>query len=160
MNKSKSNKFKVIKKNLKQNNDYKEYKKLFKNKQTKFLCTKISIIFESSISEQDLTIFETTLLKTPTQDNFVFSINELSKYFGENFVDLKWDSFGVYLWYTFQTSLFYNKKRKIPCEYTLENFIILNNIKRKNFSQWLESFYDLKNINFNQYVIKVLKDFS
>ncbi len=122
MNKINSKTIKEIKKKLKHNNNYKDYKKIFKNKQIQFLCTKISIIFESSISEQDLFDIEILLLNNPTQNNFIILINELSKTFNENFINLKWDCLAIYLWYTFQTSLFYNKKSKIICEYTFENF--------------------------------------
>ena len=38
-----------------------------------------------------------------------------------------------------------------------ENYIELNSIKREKFSEWLESFYDLKYLDFNSYVIKVLE---
>lgn len=158
MNKIELKKVNKIKLILKNNNKYNEYKLLFKNKQIRFLFSKISIIFESSVSNDDLANLELSLLNNPTKDNFIISIEKLSKTFNEKFIDLSWKNLGVSLWYTFQTSLFYNKKRKIPCEYTTENFISLNNIKRNNYSKWLKSFYDTKNIDFNKYVIEVLEN--
>lgn len=146
-----------IKHILKKNNKYNEYKLLFKNKQIRFLFSKISIIFESTISSENLSKIELSLLKNPTKDNFISSIEKLSKTFDEKFVNLKWRKLGVTLWYVFQTSLFYNKRRRIPCEYTVKNFVSLNNIKRMNFSKWLKSFYDTQNIDFNKYVLQVLE---
>ena len=147
-----------VKKYLKKGGNLKKYKKLFKNKQIRFLFTKISIIFESTISNEQLSNIEISLYYNPTESHFVESLKRLSKTFDNKFLKLKWDKLGVCLWYAFQTSLFYNKAREVECEYTLENFITLNNIKRESFSQWLKSFYDTKNIDFNNYVIKVLEN--
>lgn len=157
MNKLESKKINNIKTYLKNNDKYKEYKLLFKNKQIRFLFSKISIIFESTISNENLGKIEMALLNNPTKDNFVILIGELSKTFDKKFVNLRWANLGISLWYAFQMSLYYNKKRKVPCEYTIDNFVTLNNIKRANFSKWLKSFYETKNIDFNQYVIKVLE---
>lgn len=157
MKKTKLEKIKKVKKILIENNDYKNYKLTFKNKKTRFLFTKLSIIFESSISEKDLAIVESSLSKETTQNNFSLNLKEISKTFNLKFISLDWYSLGITIWYFFQTSLYYDKKRKIYCEFTEENYVELNVIKRKKFSKWLESFYDTKNINFNSYVKKVLE---
>ncbi len=147
-----------IKKYLKKDNNLKKYKKLFKNKQIRFLFTKISVIFDSSISQKHLANIELSLLYNPTKENFVLLLERLSKTFDNKFHKLKWESLAVCFWYAFQNSLFYNKNKKIDCEYTFDNFIELNNIKRDAFSKWLKSFYNLKNIDFNNYVVQVLEN--
>ena len=144
-----------IKKYLKKDSNLKKYKKIFKNKQMRFLFTKISVIFDSSISQKHLANIELSLLYNPTKENFILLLERLSKTFDNKFHKLKWESLAICFWYTFQNSLFYNKK--VNSEYTFDNFVTLNNIKRSAFSQWLKSFYNLKNIDFNNYVVQVLE---
>lgn len=150
-------KIKRVKKDIKKNKNYKLYKSIFKNKQIRFYLTKLSIIFNSSLSIGELSKLENSLLNKQTQVVFVDSLLNLSKTFDSKFCNLNWDSLGVVFWYSFQTSLYYNKKRKAECIFTEENYIELNSIKREKFSEWLESFYDLKYLDFNSYVIKVLE---
>ncbi|MGL5205423.1 MAG: hypothetical protein ACRC7B_00715 [Metamycoplasmataceae bacterium] len=157
MNKLEIKKINKIKDLLVQNNKYKEYKSIFQNKQTRFLLSKMSIIFESKLSIEDLLKIEILLMEEPTKDNLVNLMLELSKTFDDKFIELEWNEFAICLWYVFQMSIFYNKRKIIPCEYTIENYVSLNNIKRKNFAKWLKSFYDTGYIDFNKYVIKVLE---
>ncbi|MGL6124924.1 MAG: hypothetical protein ACRC1F_00330 [Metamycoplasmataceae bacterium] len=157
MTKLELKKINSVKSILSSKNKYSEHKTLFKNKQIRFLFSKMSIIFESNISSQDLAQIELSILENPTQKNFIDSIKKLSKTFDNKFINLKWKEFGICLWYVFQSTLFFNKKSKIPCEYTRENFISLNNIKRTNFSIWLKSLYDTENVDFNSYVLRVLE---
>ncbi len=145
-----------IKKYLKKDSNLKKYKKIFKNKQMRFLFTKISVIFDSSISQKHLANIELSLLYNPTKENFILLLERLAKTFDNKFHKLKWESLAICFWYTFQNSLFYNKK--VNSEYTFDNFVTLNNIKRNAFSQWLKSFYNLKNIDFNNYVVQVLEN--
>ncbi|MDK2819963.1 MAG: hypothetical protein KFW07_03940 [Mycoplasmataceae bacterium] len=158
MTKLELKKVKKVKKSLKKVNKFKEYKKIYKNVQMQFIFTKLSIIFESKISIENLVKIELSLLNDPTQANFVKSMKELSQSFIDDFKNLEWNNFAIFIWYSFQTSLFYNKRRKVPCEYTYENFIALNKIKRINFTTWLKSFYDSDNVDFNKYVINVLRN--
>ncbi|MGL5732512.1 MAG: hypothetical protein ACRCXE_00340 [Metamycoplasmataceae bacterium] len=157
MSKSELKKINNIKAILVKSNKYKEYKSIFQNKQTQFLLSKMAIIFESKETDDDLVKTELLFLEKPTEENLIDLIQELSKTFNEKFSSLDWKKFGICLWYVFQMSIYYNKKRKIPCEYTMENYVSLNNIKRDNFSKWLKSFYDSGNIDFNKYVVKVLE---
>jgi ankyrin repeat protein len=78
-----------VKHSLKKDGDFRKYKHLFKNKQVRFLFSKMSIIFESTISSQDLTSVEKSLLDNPTQENFITSLIELSKTFDAKFINLK-----------------------------------------------------------------------
>lgn len=149
---------KKVKKKLKKIHKFKEYKQMFENIQMQFIFTKLSIIFESKVPMVNLIEIELSILNEPTQENFIKSMHKLSKFFEDNFKNLDWRSFAIFIWYSFQTSLFYNKKRKIPCEYTYENFISLNKIKRNNFTNWLKSFYESDNLDFNKYVIDVLRN--
>ncbi|MGL5308700.1 MAG: hypothetical protein ACRC9F_01480 [Metamycoplasmataceae bacterium] len=157
MNKSELTKINNIKSNMVRRDKYKEYKSIFKNKQTRFLLSKMAIIFESWMSDEDLSEIELSFMNNPTQDHLINTIDEISKTFNEKFINLEWKKFGICLWYVFQMSIFYNKRRKIPCEYTVDNFVSLNNIKRYNFAKWLKSLYESENIDFNKYVIKVLE---
>jgi ribosomal protein S8 len=78
-----------VKKYLKKGGNLKKYKKLFKNKQIRFLFTKISIIFESTISDEQLSNIEISLYYNPTQSHFVESLKRLSKTFDNKFLKLK-----------------------------------------------------------------------
>ncbi|MGL5591839.1 MAG: hypothetical protein ACRDCJ_00585 [Metamycoplasmataceae bacterium] len=157
MNKLEIKKLNSIKDLLIDENKFKEYKSIFLNKQTRFLLSKMAIIFESKLSNEDLCVIEVSFMNDPTRDNLINLMLELSKTFDDKFINLKWNKFGICLWYVFQMSIFYYKRKKIPCEYTIENYVTLNNIKRNNFSKWLKSFYDSGYIDFNKYVIKVLE---
>ncbi|MGL5617686.1 MAG: hypothetical protein ACRCWU_01370 [Metamycoplasmataceae bacterium] len=157
MSKSEIKKINNIKAILVKSNKYKEYKSIFQNKQTRFLLSKMAIIFESKSEIEYLVKMELLLMTKPTKENLINLMFELSKTFNEKFVNLKWKKFSICLWYVFQMSIFYNKRKKLPCEYTIENYVSLNNIKRNNFAKWLKSFYDSGYIDFNKYVVKVLE---
>lgn len=151
---------KKVKKNLKQNNNWKEYKKVFINKQMRFLLTKINIIFSNNENKQNLIIDEEFFIMSNAIDKnaWVSIINKLSKKWKEEFHNINWESFALFLFYTYHYSEYYYKKSLLDNLYKKANdFNEINDLKIAHYNKWIKSMYQLKTKNFNEYIIEIIR---
>ncbi|MGL5438256.1 MAG: hypothetical protein ACRDA7_00790 [Metamycoplasmataceae bacterium] len=144
---------KNFKKKLKKINKYKEYKEIFKNKKYRFIFFVYGDIFELRNSKV-LESLESSLFTNTTKEHFEEKFIEFGNNLDERFINLNWKEFGSFVYYTFNYSNFYFEKKTNL--FTKENYIELNKIKKQHYYNWLDSFYNQKNINFNNYVLKVI----
>lgn len=153
-----------FKKLLRINKQNKQYKKFYINKQLRYLVLKLSILFESNLNveiihKMELEIINNTLTNETMYHQTIQTILKNSKI--KNFSKLKYQNLSYFIFYIFQTSrFFYDKKHQIEniylINYSEENLIKLNRIKRSYYYQFLE---DIKkhNVNYNFYIIQILK---
>lgn len=151
-------KVKKIKKILKKEKLLNQYNSQFKNKQMKFLLSKIALLFNEELEISTLTKLEIELLKRERNfqffEKFILEIKRKAKY---NYTNAKWKSFSIYLFYIYQIStFFYDQKNNLKNIYTFENFTTLNDEKREYFGDFTESLMSL-NIDFNLWIKQILK---
>ena len=125
-------------KNKFDNDTWKEYKNKFKHKSMRFIISYIILLYRPSMPIDDLVTIEKQLI----------SKNKNIKMFDDAFIEVKkitkkdfnWESLSKFMWYAYQTSTYYKDiKKGITNIYTLDNFIEINAIKIKLFSEWLTS---------------------
>ena len=150
---------KISKKQLKNSKQYNKYKKFYKTKSFRFPLIKIYAIFANNQKFLDNVIFQEISLIKEVENIQMWqkALENISQYFDQKFKSLNWNDFGQFLFYTYNISEFYNKKSLIKNIYTYENFNELNQAKANHYNRWLKSLYQLEMIDFNQYVIDVLK---
>lgn len=147
-----------IKKVLKNQNKFILYKNSFIKKSTLFLLTKISNVFESTISKQELSELEFNLSQNINdQNNWADIFQKASIFFKKPYSSCNWKSFGIFMFYTWSNSIFNKKQNKNKSIYNLDNFNDLNADKMNHYNQWINSVIDSGDINFNIYIRKVLK---
>lgn len=147
-----------IKKVLKNQNKFILYKNSFIKKSTLFLLTKISNVFESTISKQELSELEFDLSQNINdQNNWADIFQKASIFFKKPYSSCNWKSFGIFMFYTWSNSIFNKKQNKNKSIYNLDNFNDLNADKMNHYNQWINSVIDSGDINFNIYIRKVLK---
>lgn len=150
---------KEIKKELKSQNKFTLYKNSFEKKSTFFLLTKISNIFESTISIKELSQLEFDLSqKINDQGNWANIFQKASVFFKKPYSSCNWKSFGVFMFYTWSISTFNENVNKNKSIYNLNNFNDLNADKMNHYNQWINSMIDTGDLDFNIYIRKVLKE--
>lgn len=150
-------KIKKIKNELKKTNFWKQYKKFFSSKKCFFILTKTSLIFNTNISDENLTNLERELaLNIRDINQWKKNFKEASKYFVSPFNKCDWESFGMFMYYVWNHWQYWNKKEKNKI-YNLDNFNELNDEKSKWYGNWINSMIATKNLDFNIYIRKVLK---
>ncbi len=144
-------------KNKFDNDTWKEYKNKFKHKSMRFIISYIILLYAPSIPINDLVTIERQLI----------SKNKNIKMFDDAFIEVKkitkkdfnWESLSKFMWYAYQTSTYYKDiKKGISNIYTLDNFIEINAIKIKLFSEWLTSIpvtEEKYNFNIRSFMSKV-----
>ncbi len=142
---------------LHQKGRLKEYKEIFSYKQTRFMLTKIINILNPNADPIKTSELEISIIKN--NDNMfvpaakkITSIAHTKKY-----EKADWESFGKYLYFVFQTGVFYkNKKTQTPNIYDGGNYIELNIEKKILFNKFVDS---LKIISpdHNTLIKKILK---
>lgn len=151
------NQIKIIKKHFKQKNMYLDYKSTFLNKQMRFILTKINLIFTNDlnvvIKEKEENIFK----NSSNKDVWIEIINNLKTSWNINFINVDWNSFAIFLFYTYHYSEFYFRKSKLKNLYTQENFTEINKVKIQMYNNWIKSMYETEVLDFNKYIIKVLE---
>ena len=146
-------KIRKIKKKFKRK-ELKIYNSLFKHRQMKFAISKILLACNKNIDVKDLYNIEKSMIDI-NKDNKMFNLafanaNKISK------INADWKSFSEFMWYAYQTSTYYKDiKKNINNVYNKENFVEINNIKRKKYLLWLHSLPKEKDFNF--IVIKIGK---
>ena len=147
-------KLKIIKNKLKENNQWKKYKKIFVHRQTRFFVSKIVLVYKEAIDVETLYKWEKSFLTTKINQSMfekVFSEFKILYSNGD------WFSFSKMLWYIYQISRYYKDKRnKIDNIYINGNIIELNKIKKKYYVKWLNSLDKTKE-DFNTKIIEVNK---
>ncbi|MGL4342957.1 MAG: hypothetical protein ACRCRZ_00075 [Metamycoplasmataceae bacterium] len=139
---------------LKFDNLYRKYKKTFKNPKYRFIIIQYANIFNVPYSLK-LYELEKYLIDNNSIDDFVIVFKEFSILISEKYKKLNWESFGKFIYYVFNYSIFYyDKKNSIYKKNTILN---LNDLKKKYYYEWLNSFYETKDINFNEIIVQVLK---
>ncbi|MCU4117309.1 hypothetical protein N8G13_02435 [Mycoplasma zalophi] len=135
-----------------------KYISRFKHKQMQFLVSKIFLLFESSLSLNELIKIEYELLeKNFLKDMYVDIFMDNKSTFNEQFINCKWESFAKFLYYIFQTSTyFYDKKHKVPNIFIIGGETTMNEEKRRLFNEFSESL-EKASSNFNFYVKQILK---
>ncbi|QJR43958.1 hypothetical protein [Mycoplasma miroungirhinis] len=135
-----------------------KYISRFKHKQMQFLVSKIFLLFESSLSINELIKIEYELLeKNFLKDMYVDIFMKNRFTFKKEFINCKWESFAKFLFYIFQTSTyFFDKKHKVPNVFIIGGEITINEEKRRLFNEFAESLEKVS-INFNFYIKQILK---
>ena len=147
-----------VKKTLKKNHKYQEYKKIFIHPQMRFLLTKINFIFNDNANFKETIDLELFLLNNfNNPQNWIDAIINLSQKWNPKWNKINWKSFGLFLYYIYHYSLYYCKKTVVSKIYTQDNFIELNHQKIYYYNQWIKSMYKSYILDFNQYVIAVLR---
>lgn len=145
---------KQVKKMLKQRNEWQNYKDTFKHKQIRFALSKISLTFNHLLKPSELLKIELLALKAEkNSEMFKEAFKEISKV-----VDYKanWDALGKFMWYAFQTSTYFNDKKKgVENIYDSELHVEINAKKRAHYMTWMHS-VDTTDDYFNDKIIKVL----
>lgn len=143
----------LIKRKLKKDKVWNDYKTKFKHKQMRFVVSKIASVFVKNININKFHKIEKSLIETPNgEDMFDEAFRQLSR---EIKYKADWESLGKFMWYAYQTSTFYtDQKAGIKNIYTLENSIELNDIKREHFLKWLHS-VDNTDDKFNNKIMEV-----
>lgn len=150
---------KQIKTLFKKENQLKKYKKIFSNKQMQFFLSKLDFIFNKDQSDINY-LFE---IEKRLMNNFwleqewINIILNLSNKWLDEFSSIDWKSFAKYIFYIYNYSEFYNKKSQLNNLYSIDNFVEINDVKKNHYDKWIESLYNLKNNDFNKYVISVLR---
>jgi len=144
-------------KNKFDNDTWREYKNKFKHKSMRFIISYIILLYRPSMPIDDLVTIEKQLI----------SKNKNIKMFDDAFIEVKkitkkdfnWESLSKFMWYAYQTSTYYKDiKKGITNIYTLDNFIEINAIKIKLFSEWLTSIpvtEEKYNFNIRSFMSKV-----
>ena len=144
-----------IKKMLKNKNEYKRYKNLFLVKKYFFILTKVSLIFESSFSNEQLLEFEINIINDINNiETWGNQFKECSQSFLEPYNSCDWYSFGKFMFYVWNQQKFHKKKKSI---YNFDNFNEINNLKTHEYNLWIKSLYELNKKEMNIFIRKVLK---
>ena len=142
---------------LKQNKQMKAYKNAIKSKNCFFMITKISNIFESTIPFDELYLLELNLIeKIDDQTNWEKIFYNSSIFFKFPFNQCDWKSFGLFMYYNWGIATFKKNEKKNTSFYNYNNFNELNEIKSKYYNNWINSVLEIKDLDFNIYVRKVL----
>ncbi len=142
---------------LKQNKQMKAYKNAIKSKNCFFMITKISNIFESTIPFDELYLLELNLIeKIDDQKNWEKIFYNSSIFFKFPFNQCDWKSFGLFMYYNWGIATFKKNEKKNTSFYNYNNFNELNEIKSKYYNNWINSVLEIKDLDFNIYVRKVL----
>lgn len=149
---------KEIKKELKEQNLLLSYKNKLKIKKMSFLLTKISIIFNSSIPLKKMYEIEESFIKNKVDQIFWSKqFKKISIYFEKPFDKCNWESFGNFIFFVWNQYIFKNKKHRLESIYNYDNFNDINSFKAHEYTEWVNSMFDSKSIEFNVYIRKVLK---
>lgn len=128
---------KQIKSNLKEQKKLKEYDRVFKHKQMKFLVTKIALVFSDDINIDKFTKLEIKLSESKKgPDMFSESIKTLEE---ETKYKADWKSFANFLWFIYQTSTYYRDLKKGMENVYVDNIIKINEKRRNIYNTWMES---------------------
>ncbi len=148
-------KLKIIKKQLKKDHLWKTYKKKFFHQQMQLLFSKITLIFAPDVNVDWLIIEEKKILnKLEKPTMFVDSFSKINELNHNNY---NWKSFGLFIWYVYQTSKFYHdQKHNQKNLFNEKNYIEKNAEKRHYYYIWLESINPKIN-NYNNLIKQVLK---
>lgn len=148
-----------VKKKLKKNKQYSLYKKTFKNKQMRFLLTKLDSIFSSSSDPNALYSMELEIMNGFEDENaWKSTIINLSSNWLVEYSNIDWMSFGSFLFYIYHYSEFYIRKSKIKNNlYKINDFVEVDDQKRKHYNEWLRTMYESNNDKFNNYIIRLLE---
>lgn len=147
-------KLKMVK-NLFEKNDLNKYKNKFKNKQIRFVFSKIALIFNPDIDVKTLFKGEQIIFLGDKNENMFIKAFQILKTKTNNNID--WNAFGKLMWYSFQTSSYWKDSKKgIENIFTKNNYVQKNEEKRDWYYKWLKSLpKDLENYNLK--ILKTLK---
>ncbi len=142
---------------LKENGKLKEYNNLFANKQTRFLLTKIINILNPNSDPRLTASIEMDLIKNK-KDMYIEGTSKIIEITGaEEYKDANWKVFGEYLYFVFQTGVFYhNKKNEIENIYIDGDYVELNIEKKMLFNEFVESL-KTTSIDHNNLIKEILK---
>ena len=146
-------KWKQVSKVFKKEKLIKEYKSRFKYNQLRFAFSKIAFAYSEKVDYKELVKIEKEILKMNKTEVSFSNIYKKMHLLLDN--DWKWEEFGKFMFFIYQTSLYWKDKRKKNI-FNKENFIEKNEMKRKHFNNWLSSIpIDLD--NFNKKLILVME---
>lgn len=152
-------KLKAIKKLLKQNKQWSEYKKKYAHKQMRLVSSRVSLIYKEDLTVEKLYALEVKMLEAKKADEEEMFL-EVFKNFND-FLEVPkvdWKAFAKYLWYVYQTSTYWkDSKKKRPNTFNTKNYIEKNQIKRAYYSKWVESI-DLSIPGANERLTRVMKE--
>lgn len=146
-----------LKKFLKQNGYWSNYKELYKHRQMKFVASKIALIFDRSLSINELVELELKMMDVKINKGENMFKNVFGNF--EKLVVVKgdWASFSKMMFYIYQTSTYWrDKKNNVENVFTGDNYVEINAIKRNYYYQWLNSL-DLKLRDYNILIIEVMR---
>lgn len=149
---------KEVKKTLKKEGKYQTYKNVFIHQQMRFLLTKINFIFNDNPNFNEIIDLELFLLNNfNNPQKWIDIMINLSQKWNHKWSQINWKSFALFLYFIYHYSLYYCKKTVVSKIYTQDNFIELNHQKIYYYNQWIKSMYKSYILDFNQYVIAVLR---
>ncbi len=150
--KLKSKTLKILKKERK----LKDYNNLFANKQTRFLLTKIINILNPEVNPHITAKIEMGLTKND-ENMFVESCKSIIEITNvEKYASADWETFGKYLYFVFQTGVFYNNKKDgVENIFINGDYIELNIEKKMLFNKFVESIKTIP--GHNQLIKQILK---
>lgn len=149
---------KLVKKKLQAHQKWKQYKKLFAHPQMRLLITKIAYDIRpehlASGIEQVARIEESLIDAEKNEEMFATAFLKLGSFLQRPWA---WDILGRAVWYCYQTSTYWKDvKKDIPNIYNKENFVQLNDLKRKAIQHWIHSI-PRTTVDFNIIVTNMLK---
>ena len=155
----KSKKRQVIKL-LKQNQKWKLVKEKYKHKQMRLVFSKIALIFNPNIEINKLIEGESKMLEAKKDQQETMFLNIFSQFEKITNEKANWKSFAKYLWYVFQTSTYWkDKKQNIENIFIKNNYIKMNQTKRKYLFEWMHSM-DVSDSNYNHRITRTLKELT
>ncbi|CAM9143647.1 hypothetical protein [Mycoplasma todarodis] len=142
---------------LKDEGKLKAYNNLFAHKQTRFLLTKIVNILNPSVDPKEMALIEMQLTKN-NENMFVAGAKQIPIITNASeYKEADWESFGKYLYFVFQTGVFYhNKKNGIENIYINGDYVALNIEKKMLFNKFAESI-KVMTLEHNTLIKQILK---
>ncbi|TCG10432.1 hypothetical protein [Mycoplasma todarodis] len=142
---------------LKKQGKLKDYNNLFANKQTRFLLTKIINILNPNANPDETAKLEMGLIKNEA-DMYIEGAKKIIEITGANeYEAADWESFGRYLYFVFQTGVFYhNKKNNVENIFINGDYVELNIEKKMLFNKFVDSL-KVTSIDHNHLIKEILK---
>ncbi|NQZ28991.1 MAG: hypothetical protein HRT98_01255 [Mycoplasmatales bacterium] len=144
---------------LKDKGKLKKYNNLFAHKQTRFLLTKIVNILNPEVDPKKMAIIEMDL-NINKEDMFISGAKKIVKLTKvKEYEKADWESFGKFLYFVFQTGVFYhNQKNNVENIFINGNYVALNIEKKMLFNNFIESIKTLtpKHNHFIKEILKVV----
>ncbi|QJG67155.1 hypothetical protein [Mycoplasma phocoenae] len=153
-----NNKIRKLHLSLLANKNLLKYNSRFKDKQVRFLISKILILFDTNYSieqlvELEISLMQSAFVSSMYVDKLLLSVDSLCK----KYQSCNWKALGKFLYLIFKTSTYYfDKKHKVPNIFIIHGEIEINEKKREALNDFAISLEAVET-DFNFYIRKILK---